>query len=35
MEKDCKDWYKRQQKRGRRPGKGRKPKKTNGSWKET
>ena len=35
MEKDCKDWYKRQQKGGRRPGKKRKPKKTNGSRKET
>ena len=33
MEKDCKDWYQRQQKGGcvRK----RKPKKTNGSWKET
>ena len=27
MEKDCKDWYKRQQEGGRRPGKKRKPKK--------
>ena len=35
MEKDCKDWYERQQKGGRRPEKKRKPKKTNGSWKET
>ena len=26
MEKDCKDWYQRQQKGGRRPGKKRKPK---------
>ena len=36
MEKDCKDWYERQQQKGgRRPGKKRKPKKTNGSWEET
>ena len=33
MEKDCKDWYQRQQKGGRV--RKRKPKKTNGSWKET
>ena len=35
MEKDCKDWYERQQKGGCRPVKKRKPKKTNGSWVET
>ena len=34
MEKDCKDWYKRQQKRGRRPGKERKPKKQTGAGKK-
>ena len=34
MEKDCKDWYKRQQKGGRRPGKKRKPKKQTGSGKK-
>ena len=44
MEKDCKDWYKRQQKGGRRPGKKRKqtgagkkrkPRKQKGSGKQT
>ena len=35
MEKDCKDWYKRQQKGGRRPVKKRKPKKQTGSGKQT
>ena len=30
MEKDCKDWYERQQKGGRRPVKKRKPKKQTG-----
>ena len=35
MEKDCKDWYQRQQKGGRRPGKKRKPKKQKGSGKQT
>ena len=34
MEKDCKDWYKRQQKGGRRPGKKRKPKKQTGAGKK-
>ena len=34
MEKDCKDWYKRQQKGGRRPVKKRKPKKQTGSGKQ-
>ena len=34
MEKDCKDWYQRQQKGGRRPGKKRKPKKQTGSGKK-
>ena len=34
MEKDCKDWYKRQQKAGRRPGKKRKPKKQTGTGKK-
>ena len=34
MEKDCKDWYKRQQKGGRRPGKERKPKKQTGAGKK-
>ena len=34
MEKDCKDWYKRQQKEGRRPGKKRKPKKQTGAGKK-
>ena len=34
MEKDCKDWYQRQQKGGRRPGKKRKPKKQKGSGKK-
>ena len=33
MEKDCKDWYKRQQKGGRRPGKKRKPGKQTGAGK--
>ena len=33
MEKDCKDWYERQQKGGRRPVKKRKPKKQTGSGK--
>ena len=35
MEKDCKDWYEQQQKGGRRPGKGRKPKKQKGAGKQT
>ena len=35
MEKDCKDWYKRQQKGGRRPVKKRKPRKQTGSGKQT
>ena len=35
MEKDCKDWYQRQQKGGRRPGKKRKAKKQTGSGKQT
>ena len=35
MEKDCKDWYERQQKGGRRPGKKRKPKKQKGAGKQT
>ena len=35
MEKDCKDWYQRQQKGGRRPGKKRKPRKQKGSGKQT
>ena len=35
MEKDCKDWYERQQKGGRRPVKKRKPKKQTGSGKQT
>ena len=34
MEKDCKDWYERQQKGGRRPGKKRKPKKQTGVGKK-
>ena len=34
MEKDCKDWYKRQQKEGRRPVKKGKPKKQTGSGKK-
>ena len=34
MEKDCKDWYQRQQKGGRRPGKNRKPKKQTGAGKK-
>ena len=34
MEKDCKDWYERQQKGGRRPGKKRKPKKQKGAGKK-
>ena len=34
MEKDCKDWYKRQQKGGRRSGKKRKPKKQTGAGKK-
>ena len=34
MEKDCKDWYKRQQKGGRRPGKKRKPRKQMGAGKK-
>ena len=34
MEKDCKDWYQRQQKGGRRPGKKRKPKKQTGAGKK-
>ena len=34
MEKDCKDWYQRQQKGGRRPGKKGKPKKQTGSGKK-
>ena len=34
MEKDCKDWYKRQQKGGRRPGKKRNPKKQTGAGKK-
>ena len=34
MEKDCKDWYKRQQKGGRRAGKKRKPKKQTGAGKK-
>ena len=34
MKKDCKDWYKRQQKGGRRPGKKRKPKKQTGAGKK-
>ena len=34
MEKDCKDWYERQQKGGRRPGKKRKPKKQTGAGKK-
>ena len=34
MEKDCKDWYERQQKGGRRPVKKRKPKKQTGSGKK-
>ena len=35
MEKDCKDWYERQQKGGRRPGKRRKSKKQKGAGKQT
>ena len=35
MEKDCKDWYERQQKGGRRPVKKRKPRKQTGSGKQT
>ena len=35
MEKDCKDWYQRQQKGGRRSGKKRKPKKQTGAGKQT
>ena len=35
MEKDCKDWYERQQKGGRRPVKKRKPKKQTRSGKQT
>ena len=35
MEKDCKDWYQRQQKGGRRPGKKRKPKKQTGAGKKS
>ena len=35
MEKDCKDWYERQQKGGRRPVKKRKPKKQKGAGKQT
>ena len=34
MEKDCKEWYKRQQKGGRRPVKKRKPKKQTGAGKK-
>ena len=34
MEKDCEDWYKRQQKGGRRSGKKRKPKKQTGAGKK-
>ena len=34
MEKDCKDWYERQQKGGRRPGKKRKSKKQTGAGKK-
>ena len=34
MEKDCEDWYQRQQKGGRRPGKKRKPKKQTGAGKK-
>ena len=34
MEKDCKDWYQRQQKGGRRPGKKRKLKKQTGAGKK-
>ena len=34
MEKDCKNWYQRQQKGGRRPGKKRKPKKQTGAGKK-
>ena len=34
MEKDCKDWYQRQQKGGRRSGKNRKPKKQTGAGKK-
>ena len=34
MEKDCKDWYERQQKGGCRPGKKRKPKKQTGAGKK-
>ena len=34
MEKDCKDWYQRQQKGGRRAGKKRKPKKQTGAGKK-
>ena len=34
MEKDCKDWYQRQQKGGRRSGKKRKPKKQTGAGKK-
>ena len=34
IEKDCKDWYQRQQKGGRRPGKKRKPKKQTGAGKK-
>ena len=34
MERDCKDWYERQQKGGRRPGKKRKPKKQTGAGKK-
>ena len=34
MEKDCKDWYKRQQKGGRQPVKKRKPKKQTGAGKK-
>ena len=35
MEKDCKDWYERQQRGGRRPGKKRKAKKQKGAGKQT
>ena len=35
MEKDCKDWYERQQKGGRRPVKKRKPKKQKEAGKQT
>ena len=34
MEKDCKDWYQRQQKGGRRPGKKRKSRKQTGAGKK-